>query len=242
MIRKSRCVVLHTLKYNDSSLIAHVLTEAEGCVSFVVSLSHARRAAVRYTLFQPLALLEVEWEQRKPDELCKPKAVQVAVPLVSIPFDPYKSAIAMFLAEFLRYALKAEPASQPLFEYVYRSVEWLDTCVKGAANFHLVFLLRLTRFLGFFPEVQAAESGCYFDLQQCTFTPVRPAHSRFLEPADADRLPQLLRMRYENMRFFKFSGRERNRFLAVINDYYRLHIPNFPELKSLAVLRELFAD
>lgn len=241
MLNKSRGVVLHTFKYNDTSLMTHVLTESDGCVTFLVHISHARRAPVRYTLFQPLALLELEWDQRKPDELCKPKSASVSVPLVSIPFDPYKSAIAMFLAEFLRYALRAEPSSYNLFEFIYRSVEWLDACEQGAPNFHLVFLLRLTRFLGFFPDVHEANEGCYFDLQNCIFTPVRPIHSEFLQPEDASRLPILLRMRYENMRFFKFSGKERNRFLSVINDYYRLHIPNFPELKSLPVLRDLFS-
>lgn len=241
MLNKSRGIVLHTLKYNDTSLIAHILTETEGCVAFMINISHSKRAAVRYTLFQPLALLELEWEQRRPDEMCKPKSAHVSIPLVSIPFEPYKSAIAMFLAEFLRYALRAEPASANLFEYVYRSVEWLDTCEKGFANFHLVFLLRLTRFLGFFPDVQEATPGCYFDLQGCAFTQVRPPHNEFLQPEDAARLPVLLRMRYENMRFFKFSGAERNRFLSVINDFYRLHIPNFPELKSLSVLRDLFS-
>ena len=241
MYNKSRCVILHTMKYNDDSLIVHALSETDGCVSFLVKISHARRAAVRYTLFQSLALLEIEWTQRKPDDLCKPTAARVDVPFTSIPFDPYKSAIAMFLAEFLRYALRAEPASSNLFEYIYRSVEWLDTSVKGASNFHLVFLLRLTRFLGFFPDIQEAAPGCYFDLLNCVFTPVRPSHASFLTPVDADLLPVLMRIRYENMRFFKFSGAERNRFLSVLNDYYQMHIPNFPELKSLSVLRDLFS-
>ena len=47
-------------------------------------------------------------------------------------------------------------------------------------------------------------------------------------------------MRYENMRLFRFSGQERNRILGAINDFYRLHVPGFPELKSLSVLRDLF--
>lgn len=236
----SRGVVLHLIKYSDSAFIAHVFTEREGCQPFLVGISHARRAAVRYTLFQPLALLELGWTRRPGAEMCRPTQARVAVPFTSLPFDPYKSAIAMFLAEFLRYALRGEPASAYLFEYVFRSVEWLDAAERDFANFHLVFLLRLTRFLGFFPDVGGARPDCYFDLQSCQFTPVRPVHGQFLEPADAARLPVLLRMRYENMRLFRFSGQERNRILGAINDFYRLHVPGFPELKSLSVLRELF--
>lgn len=240
MYYQSRGVVLHTLKYNDNALIAHVLTEKQGCVSFLVPISHARRAPVRYTLFQPLALLDLGWMQHRQDELCKIKFAQVVRPLVSIPFEPHKAAMAMFLAEFLRYALRAEPPSPILFEYIYRSVEWLDASERGFANFHLVLLLQLTRFLGLFPDVRVAEPDSFFDLQSCVFTKDQPLHSRFLSPADANRLPAVLRMRYETMHVFKFSGAERNRFLSALNDFYQLHVPNFPELKSLAVLRDLF--
>lgn len=237
---KCRAVVLHTLKYNDESLVAHLLTETEGCVSFMVRISRSPRAAVRYTLFQPMALLEVEWNAQAGGGVCRLKSAQVAQVLTSVPYEPHKAAMAMFLAEFLHHALRNEPKSPQLFEYVYRSIEWLDTAQKAYANFHLVFLMRLSRFLGFFPEVQAPQAGAYFDLQTCTFTSRRPPHTDFLEPADAARLPLLLRMRYENMRFFRFSGAERTRFLMQLNRFYRLHIPNFPELRSLAVLRDVF--
>ena len=63
----------------------------------------------------------------------------------------------------------------------------------------------------------------------------------FLNPADAAVVPKLLRMRYDTMRFFRFNGAERSRLLEYINIYYRLHVANFPELKSLAVLKSLWS-
>ena len=107
-------------------------------------------------------------------------------------------------------------------------------------SFHLVFLLRLTRFLGFMPNVETTQPGYYFDLRSSDFTAEQPLHPDFLEPRDAALVPLLMRMRYDNMRFFKFSGADRSRMLEYINLYYRLHLPSFPELKSLAVLKELF--
>ena len=50
----------------------------------------------------------------------------------------------------------------------------------------------------------------------------------------------LLRMNYDTIHLFAMSRGERNRCLAIINDYYRLHLPDFPILKILDVLRELF--
>lgn len=242
MFIKSRGIVLHTIKYNDEQLICHVLTEQAGCVAFMVRISRSARAAVRYTLFQPLALLELEWNQRAGNGLRRPRAAQTAVPLVSLPYDPGKAAIALFLSEFLLHAVRGEEVSQALFEYVFRSVQWLDTCPDGFANFHLVFLLRLAHFLGFEPNLESARAGYCFDLEAGRFVPERPAHAHFVGPDEAARLPLLMRMDYATMRLFRFSGAERSRLLEQINTYYRLHVPNFPELKSLAVLRDLFSS
>lgn len=237
---KSSAIVLHTIKYNDESIITNLLTQECGCVGMLVRISRSKRAAVRHTLFQPLSVLNVEWDEKPKANLQRPKSVQSILPFSSIPYDPYKSAIALFLSEFLYYAVRSEPESKYFFEYVLRSIEWLDTCTTGYANFHLVFLFRMTRFLGFMPNVEEAREGSFFDLRASCFVPAQPLHPDFLTPKDAAIVPKLLRMRYDNMRFFRFNGLERSRLLEYINTYYRLHLPNFPELKSLPILKELF--
>ena len=100
--------------------------------------------------------------------------------------------------------------------------------------------MRLTRFLGFYPCVEEYHPGDYFDLQNACFTPLQPLHAAFLKPVEAARVPLMLRMSYDTMNRFLFSRQERNRFLTVLNDYYRVHIPNFPELSSIEILKEVF--
>ena len=239
---KSRAIVLHVTRYNDEQLIVDLLTEQAGCVGMMVRISRSKRAAVRHSLFQPLAILDVEWDDRNKKNLQRPKAVQVGIGFSSLPFDPMKSCIALFLAETLHYSVRHEPDAALIYKYVEQSMEWLDTCDHGYANFHLVFLLRLTQFLGFMPNVEDARQGDYFDLRAACFVRHQPPHPDFLKPDDAALVPKLMRMRYDSMRFFKFSGKERSRLLEYINLYYRLHVPNFPELNSLAVLKDMFAS
>ncbi len=239
---RSRAIVLKTIRYNDDSIIAEAFTEASGRVSFMVRVARSRRAAVRHTLFRPLALLMLEWNHRPSSRLQRVQGASVDVPLVSLPYDPGKTTMSLFLAEFLHFALRAEPDAPALFRYVAASVEWLDACRGSYANFHLVFLLRLTRFLGFYPNLHDAAPGSYFDLEAACFVPGRPQHNHFIAPPDAARLPRLMRMNYATMHLFRFSGAERSRLLGHINDYYRLHLPGFPELKSLPVLTEVFSS
>lgn len=240
MLRKSRAVVLRIQKYNDEKLIAELLTEQCGVVAFALRYARSPRAAVKHTLFRPLAVLDVEWDHRATGGLQRLRSAQVAVPLTSLPYDAGKTAIALFLAEFLHYAVRAEEAPGLLFDYVARSVEWLDAADSGWANFHLVFMLRLARFLGFEPNLEGARPTACFDLVTGCFSDVIPAHCHYIAPAEAARLPLLMRMNFGTMHLFRFSGTERSRLLACINSYYSLHLPDFPELKSLAVLREIF--
>ena len=157
-----------------------------------------------------------------------------------MPYDPYKSAIALFLAEFLYRALKEEAENAPLFAYLVHSVLWLDACDTNFANFHLVFLMRLSRFLGLHPNVEGYAEGDCFDLLNACFVAESPRHGMYVGPQEASHISLLMRMNYETMHLFAMSRRERNRCLEIINEYYRLHLPDFPELKSLPVLQELF--
>ncbi len=110
----------------------------------------------------------------------------------------------------------------------------------GCANFHLVFLLHLSHYLGVRPNFEGYAEGCYFDLQSGRYCTLHPQHSHVLEPAEAALLPKLMRMKYATASRFAFTRGQRRRLLDAINEYYSLHLPSFPGLKSLDVLHEVF--
>lgn len=232
--------MLRTLKYNDNSLIVDVYTERCGRVSFIATIPKSKKARVKTLLLQPLTLLEMDFDERPGRNLQRIKDASPFCPFRSIPYEPIKTAIALFLAEFLYHALRSEVVNEPLFDYLVNSIELFDTCEEHYANFHLVFLMRLTLFLGIHPNVDVYHSGDYFDLAGGCFSGVKPLHAAFVKPEEAAHIDMLLRMNYETMHLFLLNGQQRMRCLEIINDYYRLHVPDFPMLKSLQVLREVF--
>ena len=240
MLTESEAIVLRSLKYNDRANIVEVFTRQYGRVPFLVNIPRSPRAGIKNVLFRPLALLELHWNHRPTASLQRIKAVRCHIPLVSIPYHPYKTATALFLSEFLCHALREEHSGGPIFDYISTSIQWLDTCEARFTNFHLVFLMQLSRFLGFYPNTEHADPGYWFDMLNSCFVPTCPLHNHRITPDEAHRIPLLMRMRYETMHLFSFTYEERNRLLTFINDYYRLHIPSFPPLKSLAVLQDLF--
>lgn len=237
---KTRAIVLRTVKYGDSQMIVDMLTAERGRESFICRLAKSNKGKLKKQLFQPLTILDIVYDEKPNTELLHFRDIRIARPYVSIPFDPYKLSICLFLAEFLTYASRGENDNKPLEEFVEKSLMWLDDAADNFANFHLVFMMRVTLFIGFYPNLEEYRKGSWFDLRDGTFTPVCPAHPDYLKPVDAARIMTLMRMTFDNMRLFRMSHEERNLCTEVIIKYYRLHVPNFPELKSLDVLKTLF--
>lgn len=221
-------------------MIVDMFTRQFGRLSFIVSMPKTAKSKMKKQFFQPLSLLEIETDVRPKMQLQKLSDVRLASPFASIPFHPHKLSMALFLAEFLYYALRSEQRNELLYDYVESSILWLDGQEDRFANFHLVFLMRLSRFLGFYPNLDHYQTGDYFDLRESEFLPAPPLHRDFLYPEEADKVQLMMRMDYPTMHLFRMSHQERNRLLEVTLIYYRLHLPDFPEMKSISVLQELY--
>lgn len=241
MMTKTRAIVLRQTRYGDQSLIVDMLTEQLGRVAFAVRLPKTSRGKLKKQLFQPLTIVDVELDYRERIALQRIRDLRIAIPYNNIGVDATKLAEALFLAEFLHYATRDEQRNDALFAYVAASLQWLDAAQTGYANFHLVFLMRLSRFLGFFPNLDDYVPGCCFDLREARFTPVVPLHADHLKPLEAERIQTLMRMDFPTMHLFQMNRTERNRITDILICYYRLHVPQMPELRSLPVLQALFS-
>jgi len=239
MIR-SRGIVLHSLRYGDSQVIVSIFTELAGTVSFIVRQPRSGRRGVKASAWQALSLVEVAWESRLNANIQKAKELTLWQPWRSLPFEPTKAAVSLFLGEFLSHALRSEQENQTLFEFMVNSLSWFDESEEHFTNFHIVFLLHLTRFLGFLPNVDDWHEGSLFDLQGAMFVDEVPTHIYYLNPEEAALVPKFLRMNIRSMQAVGLNGAMRHRALEIVEEFYRLHIPEFPELRSLEVLTEVF--
>ena len=240
MLTKTQAIVLHSLKYGETRMIVDMFTRQFGRLSFIVSMPKTAKSKMKKQFFQPLSLLEIETDVRPKVQLQKLSDVRLSSPFTSIPFHPHKLSMALFMAEFLYYALRSEQRNELLYDYVESSIQWLDGQDDRFANFHLVFLMRLSRFLGFYPNLEHYQVGDYFYLHESEFLPAPPVHRDFLYPEEAEKVQLMMRMDYPTMHLFRMSHQERNRLLEVTLIYYRLHLPDFPEMKSIGVLQELY--
>lgn len=237
-----RGIVLRTVKYGDNSMIVDLFTEGRGRLSFMASTLRTKRSVRNVSFWQPLSMVEFSVELRpNGGKLPRPNDVRTYYNYTDLPFSPVKSTLALFLAEFLSAALREEKENPSLYRYIESSLQWLDMVesADAMANFHLAFLMHLSRFMGIYPNLERPDH--YFDLLAGSYCDRQPPHAHFLRRQEAQALPVLFRMDYPTLHIFRFSRQERMRILQVLNEYYRLHVPNFPELKSLEVLQEFYS-
>lgn len=242
MTETTHGIVLHYNRFNDDSAIVDIFTLARGSLPFLVHDRRGKRkGGIQTTLLRPLNVVELVYDYQPTRALHKIKELHIAHIYTSLPYDPMKETVALFLSEFLHYALHSEVQNEDLYHYILYSLQWFDATNEGVANFHIAFLICLTHYLGFRPNLDAHAHPDYFDLRDSVATDTAPLHGFYITGEEAAALPKLLRMNLHNMHKFRLNRQQRGRMLDILTLYYKLHVPEFRELRSLAVLREVLA-
>jgi DNA repair protein RecO (recombination protein O) len=240
MLYKTKGIVLHNSIYSDIYSITLIYTEEFGQVSYLTARSKSRKTKVPKSLFHSLAILDLEVDHQNLRDIQRIKEAKAHIPLISMLNNPVKSAIGVFLSELISKVIKEVQANKILFNFLFQSIRILELTEKSCANFHLVFMVALSRFLGFYPDDSGYQEGMFFDMHNGVFVMYKPSHPYFLNPDDSRFFYKLLRITYENMTAFKLTGVERKMIITAILEYYRLHLTHLPEIKSLEILHEVF--
>lgn len=240
MLHKTKGLVLNTINYNDKYVLVQIFTESFGRITYMVSKAKSRNSKVPKSLFSPLAILDLEVEHQASKEIKRIREARTDVYLYGISSDMSKTSMAFFLSEFLTRVLRDANDSQLLFSFLDQSVQILEMTDKSIANFHLVFMLKLSHFMGFYPNLEEYNENDLFDMINGEFVSIQPLHKHFVNRNESKALSLLARISYENMHHFAFSRQDRIIIINKILEYYRLHLYDFPTLKSLDVLHELF--
>ncbi|MFO7616046.1 MAG: DNA repair protein RecO [Bacteroidales bacterium] len=241
MIEKTPGIVLHQIKYGDTGLIVHLYTRRWGRLGILVQGARSRSGKRKPALFQPITLLELDIDHKSSRELQQVREVRNFRPFVHLMADPVKSSIALFLAEILYKVLREEESNPPLFDFIADHLQLLDLAEEGVANFHLYFLVQLTRYLGFYPGEASGEPSLWFNLESGTFQPDKPTAGLSFSPENGSLLQEFMQSPPARLAGIRLNRTQRNELLEALLNYYRFHLEGFGEVKSLPVLTALFS-
>lgn len=240
MLIKTEGIVLHSTRYSDFASIVTIYTRQFGRNAYMVYGKGKKKSIYKPAFFQPFSMVELDVCHSPKKEIQQIKDIKLSFLPQTLFFDPVKNSIALFLSEILFKVLSQAEKDEQLYSFLENSIKILDTMEEGTLNFHLIFLLQLTRFLGFKPNSDNL-SKAYFDLLNGTFLSRPPLHSHFLGPELTVDFVLLLKSNYSTMANVLLNHQKRKELLENILQYYQLHISGLSNIQSLEVLEEVFA-
>lgn len=217
-------------------MIVKCFTLSDGLKSyFVRDAFSSRKANQKIAYFQPLTILEIEAVHKNKGTLESFKEIKVATPFHSIHSDVVKSTIVMFVSEILNTSIQEEEKNEALFNFLETAMHWLDNH-NEISNFHLILLLEITKYLGFYPDVADIENK-FFEMTEGIFSPFHAISS--LTEHETNLFKKLIDLKFDNNQK-SFHVIERQMLLKILIDYYSFHLDGFRKPKSLEVLKEVF--
>ena len=236
MLITSKAIVLNAIKYGDNDLIVKCYTE-QGLRAYLIKrIFKQTKGKFSIAYFQPLTQLEITANYKNNRSLHFINEVKVSTPYLTIPTNVVKQTMLVFLSEVLTHALKEEEENSELFHYLETTFLWLDS-QNETANFHLYFLMNLTKYLGFYPE--KGEQFLYFDLLEGKFTDhINSRH--YISGENLTYFKQLHGTNFDGLFKLKFNKKSRQSLLETLIQYFELHLPGFRKPKSLEVLKMVF--
>jgi len=236
MLLKTKGIVIKQTKFSDSGVIVKIFTEERGIQSFFVRGLRGKRSRSKAAMYQPLTLLDLVISYSENKSLHNIKEVTVSHAYQTVTESMIKRTLIFFIDELLHKSLKEETQNKELFDWIHNSLVWLDLADEGTANFHLIFMMQLTVFLGFYPKKKTAETQMVFDMQEGRFLNNRPVHPYYVTGEVVVLLSKIQSASFENSVNLGLNKTSRKVLLETLITYYKIHIPSFGDFKSLEVL------
>ncbi len=220
MLYKAKGVVFRFTRYGETSIIATIFTDQFGLQSYIVNGVRSKKASGKIALFQPMTLLDLVVYHRENANINRIREVRCLHPYASVYRDVTKSSVLMFIAEVVNRTVREESHAKELCDFLIASLISLDSADAAVSNFHLIFLIKLSSFLGFGPQVKEDVLGL-----------------RVTNPLIEAKLNALLTADY--FQPIDISNEQRREILDLLIRFYQEHSGFGGEMRSLQVLREL---
>lgn len=240
MLHRTRGIVLHSVKFSETSLIVRIYTEAFGIQSYMVKGARSPKSKFKPVFFQPMTLLELVVYRKERNVLQSIREIRMPHPYQSVPFDIRKSSISLFMDEVVYRSLREEEPNPSLFVFLWDSCLLLDKADEPFHHFHLLFAMKLTRHLGFRPRTECTRESCYFNLAEGTFQPLFVADV-CLDREGSQTWRRLDEWPLETPAVPGLAPKDRDAMLDAVLRYYRFHLPGLSGFHSAEVLHQVLS-
>jgi DNA repair protein RecO (recombination protein O) len=228
MQKKTTGIVISYIRYKDTSIIVKIFTRELGLKSYIVNGIRSSNSKTKIGLFQPLTLLDLVVYDKEGAHLQRISEVKILVPFTLIPFEFYRSSVAMFVSEVINRAIHENYQNTSFFDFLYHAIIYLDDSTSELSLFPIVFLHETSKFLGFAPE----NAQSFF----------REVKGQWVHDEEKDEINRamdyLMKNGFEAKE--KIPARLRRQILDYFIHFFAQHLEIPAELNSIKILRQIF--
>lgn len=229
---------MHKTKYADSGIVVKFFTEKYGTQTFIVKNAFSNKNRHLLPLLAPLSMVELQFDDRKLNQLMYLKELNCYRQYQNIPYDIIKSSLLMFYSELLYRLLYEYGEDSQLYSFIERRMMDLDEVEKVRPDTHIDFMLQMSRILGFAPVSNFDNSHQIFSIPQSSFVHnwvdeeqnLSPAASKALFAMMNDPLPQ------------PAPKTIRNELLQGMLRYYKHHNEHIGKIESVSILADILKE
>jgi DNA repair protein RecO (recombination protein O) len=244
MVFPTKGIVLRTVIYGETSVIALIYTELFGIQSYLVNgVRSNKKSALKAIFFQPASMLDMVVYHNELKNLQRIKEVKWHYLYQQVFFNVYKNAVAIFITELLQKVLKQPENNPNLYAFIEDAYIQLDNANhKTTANYPVFFAIHLTAFLGSKIQDNYSAQNPVLDLQEGLYVKQIPAHYFYTDGETAFAISQLLKtMQPYELSNIILNNTIRRQALDAIIQFYTLHVNDFGNMRSLPVLKEVLS-
>tara|TARA_B100000929_G_scaffold154386_1_gene122211 strand:- start:326 stop:1045 length:720 start_codon:yes stop_codon:yes gene_type:complete len=239
MVTSTSAIVLSKIRYKDNDIIVKLFTKEYGAISFIVKGGqNSKKNKIKYVYFQELTILEIQFNYNLKRDLQYIKDIEIKHNYTSSHTDLVKVSVIMFLSEVLSNVITHQKRDIQLYNYIEESLIWYDIN-KSNTYFHMIFLIELTRYLGFYPDM-LSNNFKYFNLEGGSYEKLKT--SEYSITGDSLNLfNQILGIKFDSNPLPALNSKDKMEIINIILTYYKLHINNFKPIKSLEIVKNIFS-
>jgi len=239
MLIQTDGIILKSIKYNDNSNIVTVFTKEFGKLIFFVRFSNSQKSNNIKQIIQPCYLVDIHFNYNQNKDIQNIKEINLGNIFFDIPFNFAKISIVLLISEILYKSIKHENNDLQLFEFIINGLKFLDLENNNYVNFHLIFLINLSKYLGFEPYNNFSSNNCFFDLKNANFLNFKAGDYVLDEKYSCFFNTILKNSNFRNPNLI-LNNDERRILLQKIIDFYSFHVEDISQIKSLTVLQQVF--
>ncbi|MFO7722042.1 MAG: DNA repair protein RecO [Bacteroidales bacterium] len=238
MLISTEGIILRTTRYGDSGLIVNIYTRSEGLVPFSFRMKQGKPGSK--ALLSPMTMVRLVADLKTSRKIHHTRELSLLKPYQSIPWDPVKGGVLMFINELMIKVLKEEEANSELFSFIIRVLSTLDEQQPLHPSYHLSVMVHLAKYLGFYPRNGNFQPGKCFDLREGIFVNPPVPHPEYADQELSILINDLISIPFDEYQHFRVERAQRQALLETLILFYHLHVAGFGQMKSVQVLRSMF--